>query len=114
VEPKESYLNFTWFSIIYELLKSDEYPNIYTDISYTLNDARFLPMLKMMLESNQKVREHVLFGTDFYMVSKAISEREYSINIRAYLGEELFQQIAVVNPYNFLSNKLCQVKEQLK
>jgi len=109
VESKDEYKNFTWFTIILELLKSDKYPNIYTDISYTLYDATLLPLLKMMLEANIKVREHVLFGTDFYMVSKAISEREYSINLRAYLGEELFHQIAVVNARRFLSSEISEV-----
>jgi len=109
VEPKDEYKNFTWFTIILELLKSDKYPNIYTDISYTLYDATLLPLLKMMLEANTKVWEHVLFGTDFYMVSKAISEREYSINLRAYLGEELFHQIAVVNARRFLSSEIGEV-----
>jgi predicted TIM-barrel fold metal-dependent hydrolase len=112
-DPKEAYKNFTWFTIICELIKSDSYPNIYTDISYTLHEPRFLPMLKMVLESSQKIKERVLFGTDFYMVSKAISEREYSINIRAYLGKELFDQIAIINARRFLSNKLYPVAHRL-
>jgi len=106
VEPKEAYKNFTWFTIICEMIRSGKYPNLYTDISYTLHDAALLALLKTRLESDEKIRERVLFGTDFYMVSKTISERSYSINIRAYLGEELFQQIAVVNARNFIKNNL--------
>ena len=103
-DPKRAYLNFTWFTIIYELLRNKKFPNLYTDISYTLHDASLLPMLKTMLESNEDVRKRVLFGTDFYMVSKTISERNYSINLRAALGHEMFEQIAIVNAREFLKN----------
>jgi uncharacterized protein len=88
--------------------RNKKFPNLYTDISYTLHDASLLPMLRMMLESNEDVRNHVLFGTDFYMVSKTISERNYSINLRAALGHELFEQIAIVNAREFLKNTIHQ------
>ncbi len=108
--PDKAHLNFTWFTVIYELMKNKKFPNLYTDISYTLHDASLLPMLKMMLESNEEVRNHVLFGTDFYMVSKAISERNYSINLRAALGKDLFEQIAIVNAREFLTNEVSKVE----
>ena len=108
VNSKDAYKNFTWFTIIYELLRNRKYPNLYTDISYTLHDATLLPMLKMMLESDEDVKKHVLFGTDFYMVSKSVSERSYSISLRAALGEELFEQIAIVNAKEFLKNTIHQ------
>ena len=95
--------NFSWFSIICDLMR--KYPNVYADISYTLNDASLLPLLKMILEADDKIRERVLYGTDFYMVSKAISEREFAINLRAGLGKELFQQIAITNTERYLNNK---------
>jgi predicted TIM-barrel fold metal-dependent hydrolase len=107
-DKHDAYLNFTWFTVIYELLRNKKFPNLYTDISYTLHDASLLPMLKMMLESNEDVRNHVLFGTDFYMVSKTISERSYSINLRAALGQDLFEQIAIVNARKFLKNMINQ------
>lgn len=103
--------NFSWFSIICDLLRV--YPNVYTDISYTLNDANLIPLLKMTLESDETVRNKVLFGTDFYLVSKAISEREFGINIRAALGSFLFQQIAQTNPIQYLSNNFVQVQSDV-
>jgi hypothetical protein len=30
-------------------------------------------------------------------------EKQFSINLRAYLGEELWNQISVINPERFLS-----------
>ena len=103
-ENEKNTQHISWFSIISDLVT--KYPNVYTDISYTLNDTSLLPLLKMTLEGDEKIRERVLFGTDFYMVSKAISERAFAINVRAALGKELFDQIAITNTERFLSNKL--------
>jgi predicted TIM-barrel fold metal-dependent hydrolase len=102
--------NFSWFTIICDLMR--RYPNVYADISYTLQDASLLPLLKMILEADDKIRTRVLFGTDFYMVSKDISEREFVINARAYLGIELFNQIAITNAESFLNNGFCEVKNE--
>lgn len=96
------YKNFTWFSIICALIR--KYENVYADISYTLQDATLLPLLKMILQSDEKIRRRVLFGTDFFLVSREVSEREFYINVRAYLGEELFGQIAITNAKKFISN----------
>lgn len=89
----------SWFSIIVELIK--KYDNVYTDISYTMQDVALIPLLKVILQE-KPVREKVLYGTDFYMVELDRSEKEFSINLRAHLGEPDFQQIAVTNPQKFL------------
>jgi hypothetical protein len=49
------------------------------------------------------VREKTLFGSDFYMVQQDVSERAFSLNIRAALGEADFKLIAEDNPKRFLS-----------
>ncbi len=102
IHNEHSVYNFSWFSIICDLMR--RYPNVYADISYTLQDASLLPLLKMILEADEKIKERVLFGTDFYLVSKAISEREFAINVRAALGKELFEQIAIRNTERYLNN----------
>jgi predicted TIM-barrel fold metal-dependent hydrolase len=107
IDESKTYKNFSWFTIICNLIR--KYPNVYTDISYTLNDTTLIPLLKMILESNKDIRERVLFGTDFYLVSKAISERAFAINIRAALGVDLFEQIAVTNAERFLGNKFASL-----
>jgi hypothetical protein len=49
------------------------------------------------------VRDHVLFGSDFYVVENAeLEERRRSLRIRAVLGEEVFDTIARANPMRFL------------
>ena len=94
---------YTWFSVICDLI--NRYDNIYADISATLHEERTHPLLKVLLETNPKLRERILFGTDFYMVSLSKSEKELSLGLRGYLGEELFHQIAVTNVETFLSSR---------
>jgi predicted TIM-barrel fold metal-dependent hydrolase len=107
INEDNAFKNFSWFTIICDLMR--KYPNVYADISYTLYDTTLLPLLKMILEADKKIRERVLFGTDFYLVSKASSERAFAINVRAALGDALFEQIAVTNAERFLSNKFNPV-----
>lgn len=100
----------SWGKTIYELIKSGNYPNLYTDISYTVFTPKqkdlyidLIDYLKVMLSSNKNVREHVLFGSDYYMVEREkLSEKEVSILLRSRLGDDLFFQIAHTNPKRFL------------
>jgi predicted TIM-barrel fold metal-dependent hydrolase len=94
---------FSWFSIVCALMK--RYKNVYADISYTLSDERILPLLKLLLTSQEysDISSRILFGTDYFLVEKAGSERELSIRLRSYLGEDLFDKIARDNPEKFLN-----------
>jgi hypothetical protein len=47
--------------------------------------------------TNQSV-PNVLFGSDYYVVQREASERDCSIGLRGYLGEDKFDQIARENP----------------
>ena len=98
-----------WFSIVSELLKlngEDQnmalFPNLYADISYNLSEESILPLLKVRLETDMQIRNKILFGTDFYMVAMEMTERRATINMRAFIGEDNFRQIAVENPKRFL------------
>jgi len=89
-----------WVSIIISMI--EQYPNFWTDISYTMHDEAYWPMLKILLLTNDKLKNRVLFGSDFYMNEVEGVEKEWSVNFRAYFGEELFTQLAETNPRNFL------------
>lgn len=95
--------NKSWVSKIMDMIKSDKYPNLYADISYTI--FRFeenVKVLKVLL-ANKRLRSRVLFGSDFYMVEiEKLQERRLSIYLRAELGEALFWQIAETNPERYL------------
>ncbi|HWB26183.1 MAG TPA: amidohydrolase family protein [Chitinophagaceae bacterium] len=94
---------YSWFSVICDMIRTGRYPNLYADISYTLCEVKILPLLKILLETDEAVADKVLFGTDFYVVSKAGADREMSLYVRGYLGEALFKKIAYDNPKKFLN-----------
>ncbi|MCE9647526.1 MAG: amidohydrolase family protein [Chloroflexi bacterium] len=99
----------SWLTIILEMLRSGEYPNLYTDVSYTLfceaptyRPFSYADYLKVMM-SDPNVCRHVLFGSDYYMVEQEkLNEKEVSIALRSHLGESLYFQMAHHNPKNFL------------
>lgn len=94
-----------WFSIIKSMMKT--YDNLYSDVSFTLHDKRFFPLLKVLM-SNEKLQKQILFGSDYYMVQTESNERRFSLELRAYLGEDHFKRIAVENPKAFFFPKKTQ------
>jgi predicted TIM-barrel fold metal-dependent hydrolase len=98
-----------WVRTIYDMLTSGRYPYLYADISYTVFtpkvsglEADLIDYLKVLL-SHPRVRERVLFGSDYYMVEQeSVSEKEASLLLRSRLGDELYKQIAHFNPRRFL------------
>ncbi len=100
----------TWVRWIRDMIESGDYPNLYTDISMTIFDGirrrrpvDYLDYLKVLL-ANPRVRDHVLYGSDYYMVKLAkLTEKEASILLRSRLGEELYFQIAHHNPLRYLN-----------
>ena len=98
-----------WVRTIYDMIASGRYPNLYTDISYTVFTPKveglyvdLVDYLKVLL-NNPRVRERVLFGSDYYMVEReSLSEKEVSLLLRSRLGEDLYKQIAYTNPRQFL------------
>jgi len=101
--------NPAWVKVIADMIRSEEYPNLYTDISYMAFSPRrrglyidLYDYLNVLLQ-NKLIRTHVLFGSDYYMAEiEGISEKEVSIALRSRLGEELYFQIAYHNPRKFL------------
>jgi predicted TIM-barrel fold metal-dependent hydrolase len=90
----------TWYEKVSALLL--KYPNVYSDISYTMFNPDLFSLLKLTLQNDQ-LKNKILFGTDFYMVEKETTERQFVTNIQAFISEEDFRFIAEQNPNNFLS-----------
>ena len=88
-----------WFSIIKDLIR--DYPNLYTDISFTLSDLKYFSLLKVLL-ADPKIRRKVLFGSDYYMVRTKSEERRFGLDVRAFIGEENFRRIAGENVEEYL------------
>ena len=93
----------SWLTKILSMLRSGTYPNLWTDVSYTLYASDEHVYLLKALLSDPRVSSRVLFGSDFYVVENAeLEERRRSVRLRAVLGEELFNTIARENPRRFL------------
>jgi predicted TIM-barrel fold metal-dependent hydrolase len=93
----------SWLAKILDLIRSGDYPGLWTDISYTTYAKEEHVYLLKVLLSDPKVARRVLFGSDFYVVENAeLEERRRSVRIRAVLGEDLFDEIARKNPREFL------------
>ena len=89
----------SWLSVVSDLIRS--HTNVFADLAYTAYDTRLLPLIKVLVNT-PKLGDRILYGSDFYMVQRDVTEREYSINLRAFLGEEDFHKITVENPKAFL------------
>lgn len=93
-----------WYSIICSLML--QYENVYADISYILHQNQLIiPLLTQTLQ-NCKLRQKVLYGTDFFVVRNHKSDKEMLAEMMAGLSEADFDVIARENPYRFLENKL--------
>ncbi len=92
-----------WLSQISTMIREGKYPNLFTDISYTIfKFERYIPVLKVLLEDD-KIRKRVLFGSDYYMIEReGFREKELSIRLRSELCKDTFNLIAHCNPTRYL------------
>jgi len=116
-----------WYSLISSMLM--KYENMYADLSYIISKPSIYPMLKETLRKGDKheeqhinymeevsdnkkashfkgrnrLRSHILFGTDFYVVRNHNSDKDLYTEIRAVLDDESFDLIARENTHNYLS-----------
>jgi len=89
-----------WDKIILGML--EQYQGLYIDISYSLYDEKRWPNLLILLRTNPTFRTRCLFGSDWYLDLAEGQEKQFSKNLRATLGEELWEQITVINPKHYL------------
>lgn len=100
-----------WQVAIRRMIGSGKYPNLWTDISYTIfHFEDYIPFLRLFLmaedEAGERLRSRVLFGSDYFMTrQEALSERAVCFRLRNALGEELFWRIAQENPEAWLGER---------
>ena len=97
-------VRMNWLSKLLGLIKSGDYPNLYTDISYTIfMFEQYMRPLKVIL-NNDAVRKRVLFGSDYYMSEQEeFDERFLSMSLRAELPADVYRDIAYGNPVRWLT-----------
>lgn len=78
------------------------YPNVYTDFSFNIYNRKFYNILRRRILNNKIIRERVLYGSDFYMVTAYGLFRLMKIDFHTAMGDEIMHQIANVNPKRFL------------
>ncbi len=95
----------SWLAKIADMIRSGDYPNLWTDIAYTVfADEEHVYLLRVLL-SDERILARTLFGSDYYVVADAkLEERRRALRIRAVLGEKLFRIIAEDNPKQFLGD----------
>ncbi|RIV71573.1 hypothetical protein [Flagellimonas aequoris] len=92
-----------WFSIITSMIV--EFENVYADISYTAHDNKYLNVLSVIMD-HKKVREKVLFGTDFYVVSNHKTEKAYWIDMQNLMHGDTWEILSCLNPQRFMQSGL--------
>ncbi len=96
-----------WYKIIRDMLTDNEkYPNVYTDISYTLTIDNAIDYLINKDIKDTAINDRILFGTDFYVVAVEKGESVIKSQFMTKLNSpELFEKIASDNAVRFLSSK---------
>ena len=109
--PPANPLN-NWYAGVRWLM--DTYPNVYTDVSYTLADTTLFETLAQDVltpAAGQKspYRERLLFGTDFFMSSQEKDETKLAAELMTDLVSRAkdplaWEQLATRNPKNYLKS----------
>ncbi|HAA10797.1 MAG TPA: hypothetical protein DCE41_03510, partial [Cytophagales bacterium] len=91
-----------WYSIICSLIL--HFPNVYSDVSYLLSKPSIYPLLNETLDPdlNPRLRDRILFGTDFYVVRNHGADKDLLARLRHGLSEKDFDLIARKNPIHYL------------
>jgi len=94
-----------WNKQIIEMINSGKYPNLYTDISSSFANSDFRSYFKGVVTSNPKIKNRILFGTDWYLtLLDGINYVEYFQKTKAELDSydtSLWPRFTQYNPYRF-------------
>lgn len=90
-----------WFTLISSMIIN--YENVYADVSYTSYDLKYLNLLSEILD-NSSIKDRVLFGTDFYVVSNHKSEKQYWIDMEGSLSPDKWDMLSDNNPKSYLNS----------
>lgn len=91
----------SWIRKINDILEDPRFPNVYADVSSVAADPGHLPLLTVLAHS-PKTRDRMLFGSDFFMIQRDITERQFGLGLRAAVGEEAWERMASTNPRAWL------------
>lgn len=117
-------LGMEWNRQIIEMIESGEYPNLYTDISSSFADSGFRKNFKAIIRKHPKIKDRILFGTDWYMtfvysfpfVGKNLWD--YCTETKKFLDDfdtSLWPAFTQYNPYRFyrLDQQIGRIAENI-
>jgi len=90
----------SWVHRIISLMQ--RYPNVYTDIAYSLFRTKFYPNFRKLLTTNELVLNRMMYGSDYYMVVLEGHFRGIKTGFEVAMGSEIMATISQNNPRNFL------------
>lgn len=108
-----------WGLEIIRMIEEGKYPNLYTDLSYSFVYPDFRELFKKRLKEHPKIREHVLFGTDWYMfLSQKTDLVAYCTTAKEFLDgidKTLWPQFTEENPCRFyrIGEQIGRIAENL-
>jgi predicted TIM-barrel fold metal-dependent hydrolase len=91
----------SWIRKINTLIETPEWPNVYADVSSTASNSDNLPLISV-LARRPTIRDHVLFGSDYFMIQRDTTERMFGIGLRAAVGEDAWRRMAGTNVRRWL------------
>ncbi len=100
----------SWYYIIKDLMAI--FPNVYTDISYTLYDTTTNHGIVAAIKNDLQtpIGSRILFGTDFFMTLQEKDEKSLYTDFRTALDNgPLWENLAYSNPKTFLSSSYYAV-----
>ncbi|UTG92488.1 amidohydrolase family protein [Geobacter sulfurreducens] len=117
-------LGMEWNRQIIEMIESGEYPNLYTDISSSFADSGFRKDFKAIIRKHPKIKDRILFGTDWYMTfvySAPFVGRnlwDYCTETKKFLDDfdtSLWPAFTMYNPYRFyqLDKRIERITENI-
>ena len=92
-------------NVFYKILNGMRYHNnIGFDVSYTINNKATWPAIKYILTRPEYAYtvDRIIWGTDWWMTKNEVYESQLNMQFESYIGTELFNKIARINPNNLI------------
>lgn len=98
--------NDNWYYAIKDFMR--RYPNVYTDVSYSLFNKKTFDFFHDDLKNNE-LKNKILFGTDFFMLEAEGDEDEFvNVFMNKFSTQEL-NLLCTENPKRFLKSKFLNI-----
>ena len=108
-----------WGMEIIRMMEERKYPNLHADLSYSFVYSDFREHFKKLLKEHPEIKDHVLFGTDWYMfLADGADLVDYCRTAKDFLDgidKKLWSKFTEENPSRFyrLGEQIGRIAENL-